>query len=120
MTSPAKQGTNWTLAVICTVIVCLLIISIPICNRVFPEHPDPYDGPSSTPKEVRYDIERINATIRLRCPNPGLSDAAMGMPTGNPRPSEAHHRPANDQTHRVSRRNPAGAATLRTGVPVKK
>ena len=79
MTSPAKQRTNWILAVICTVIVCLLIY-IPICNRVFPEHPDPYEGPSSTPKEVRYNIERINATIQLGCPNPGLNDAAWVCP----------------------------------------
>ena len=80
MTSSVKPRTYWTLAVICTVIVCLLIISIPICNRVFPEHPDPYEGPSSTPKKVLYDIQRINATIQLGCPNPGLSDATWVCP----------------------------------------
>ena len=81
MTSSVKPRTYWKLVIICAVIVCLLVISIPICNRVlFPEFPEPYEGPSSTPREVHYDIERINATIRLRCPNPGLSDATWVCP----------------------------------------
>ena len=69
MTSSVKPRTYWKFVIICAVIVCLLVISIPICNRaLFPEFPEPYEGPSSTPTKVRYDIERINATIRLSCP----------------------------------------------------
>ena len=84
MTSPTKIKAHWTLVIIGTVIVCLLTISIPIGISIFMDifmgNPDPYEGPSSTPKEVRYNIERINATIQLDCPNPGLNDAAWVCP----------------------------------------
>ena len=80
MTSQTKIKAHWTLVIIGTVIVCLLIISIPIGIGIFMGNPDPYEGPSSTPKEVRYNIERINATIQLDCPSSGLNDASWVCP----------------------------------------
>ena len=81
MTTPPKPRTDWKrIAIIGAGALCLLIISILIFNRVFPEHPDPYEGDPSTPEEIRYDIVEINAMIRSECPNPGLSDSAWVCP----------------------------------------
>ena len=81
MTPPPKPKTNWNrIAIIGGAAVCLLVISIPIFNRVFPAAQDPYEGGPSTPEEVRYDIAEINALVRSECPNPGLSDSRWVCP----------------------------------------
>ena len=81
MTPTPKPRTNWNrIAIIGAGMVCLLMISIPIYNRVFPVPQDPYEGGPSTPEEIRYDIAEINALIRSECPNPGLSDSRWVCP----------------------------------------
>ena len=81
MTPPPKQRTNWNrIAIIGAAAVGLLIIAIPIFNRVFPAPQDPYEGGPSTPEVIRYDIAEINALIRSECPNPGVSESRWVCP----------------------------------------
>ena len=81
MTPPPRQRTNWNrIAIIGAAALGLLIIAIPIFNRVFPAPQDPYEGGPSTPEEIRYDINEINTLVRLKCPNPGLSDSRWACP----------------------------------------
>ena len=74
------KATIVKIAIISAVAICILLIAIPICNRVFPEHPDPYEGLASTAEQIRSDIAEINAETHSRCPNIGLSDPAWVCP----------------------------------------
>ncbi len=77
---PNRKNELRLIAIIFGAATCLWLIAPTILNLVFPESPDPYDGGPSTPEVIRYDIAEINAVIRSKCPNPGLSDSAWVCP----------------------------------------